>query len=61
MVSLRSQRGVQAICLKAIMAGKKRKKTNHKKVIGYINCEQVAFTNNVSWLGDPWLNKGHST
>ncbi|QMV16775.1 hypothetical protein Vspart_04186 [Vibrio spartinae] len=37
-----------------------QKKANHKIVIGY-QYEQNRFTNNVSWLGDPRLNKGHDT
>ncbi|CAH1554231.1 hypothetical protein THOB06_10196 [Vibrio rotiferianus] len=26
--------------------------------LAYIYCEQILFTNNVSWLGDPRLKKG---
>jgi len=39
------------------ISGKKR--ANRKSRLAYILCEQNAFTNNVSWLGDPRLKKGH--
>ncbi|MGR5528168.1 hypothetical protein ACPV40_00585 [Vibrio alfacsensis] len=39
------------------MGGKK--KANRSKAIGLCMREQVEFTNNVSWLGDPRLKKGH--
>ena len=37
-----------------------RKKANHNKYDWlYMNVNNSRFTNNVSWLGDPRLNKGH--
>ena len=35
-----------------------KKRANRKITIGLYTCEQILFTNNVSWLGDPRLNKG---
>ena len=36
----------------------KTKRPISRREIGRYKCEQIRFTNNVSWLGDPRLKKG---